>query len=69
PLATRAQETEPAVPKFEIHEISGDIGVGRCVDLVDVNSDGKLDVVAMTSNKIVWFENPSWKEHVVSNGI
>jgi hypothetical protein len=37
------------VPKFILHEIDNDSGVGTQFEVVDMNADGKLDIV--TSNK------------------
>ena len=34
----------------------------------DVNGDKKLDVIAISGTQLVWFENPSWTQHVVLDG-
>ena len=31
--------------------------------VADVNGDRKLDVVAVTEDAVVWYENPSWRKH------
>ena len=31
--------------------------------VADVNGDHKLDVVAVTEDAVVWYENPSWRKH------
>jgi hypothetical protein len=36
-------------PEFILHEIDNDSGVGTQFEVVDMNADGKLDIV--TSNK------------------
>lgn len=47
----------PADIPFAKHEI--DLGASEAVTLTDINSDGKLDIVAGEN----WFENPSWRKH------
>ena len=34
---------------------------------VDVNHDGKPDLIALASGmkELVWFENPTWERHVI----
>jgi hypothetical protein len=52
-------------PKFEMQEIAKDLGVGYAVLLVDVNGDGKKDIVVVDQKRVVWYENPSWKRHII----
>src|SRR5207244_5035699 len=39
--------------------------VGYAVLLVDVNADGKPDIVVVDTDRVVWFENPSWKMRTI----
>jgi hypothetical protein len=55
-------------PKFEEREIRRDFGVGYAVTTGDVNGDKKVDVIAISGTQLVWFENPSWTQHVVLDG-
>lgn len=51
---------------FEIQEVDPDIGVGRAVEIVDMNGDGKLDVLALTDTEVLWYENPSWTKKQIA---
>jgi hypothetical protein len=54
--------------RFEAQEIRRDFGVGYAVSIADMNGNGKPDIVAISGTQLVWFENPSWKEHVLLDG-
>lgn len=53
--------------KFEAQELDPAIAKVACyaVTLADVNTDGKPDIVAVTENRVLWYENPTWKPHVI----
>ena len=61
-----AQET--AFPKFKVQEIATDLTVGYAVIVMDVNEDGKPDIVVVDSKRIVWYENPTWKCRTIITG-
>ncbi|MGH7618097.1 MAG: FG-GAP-like repeat-containing protein, partial [Gemmatimonadaceae bacterium] len=63
--AVRAQS-----PRFVAHEIATGLRGGYQVIAVDVNHDGKPDLVAVASNlpDLLWFENPTWTKHVIAGG-
>ena len=51
-------------PKFEAQEIDPHAGnVVYAVTVADVNGDRKPDVVAVTEDAVVWYENSSWTKH------
>jgi hypothetical protein len=56
-----------AQPKFEEVLVEGDLDDGYWLDAVDINGDGKLDLVAsgLAVGEMVWYENPSWDKHVI----
>lgn len=58
----------PARAGFRVQEIATDLGVVYAVSVADMNRDGKPDVVAINNTQAMWFENPSWKKHVVFDG-
>ncbi len=54
------------MPRFEALTIDPDIGkVCYAVSPADVNGDGKPDIVAVSENRIQWYENPTWTKHVI----
>lgn len=54
------------VPAFEAKVIDPNIGVVcYAVTNADVNGDGKLDIVAVSENRVQWYEAPSWKKHII----
>jgi hypothetical protein len=60
---------EPKFPKFKMQEIASDLTVGYAVITADVNEDGKPDIVVVDSERMVWYENPTWKVHtIISKG-
>lgn len=50
--------------RFERHDIA-DFRAGYQLAVTDVNGDGKPDVIALATetNRVDWFENPTWKPH------
>jgi len=43
---------------------------GYQVVIVDMNGDGRPDLLALASGipDLVWFENPKWQRHVIASG-
>src|SRR3954470_12197534 len=58
----------PAQAGFRMQEIGKDLNVVYAVNVADMNRDGKPDVVAINNTQVMWFENPSWKQHVIFDG-
>src|SRR5271154_768528 len=49
--------------RFQTQEIDPHAGeVCYAVTVADLNGDQKLDVVAVTEDAVVWYENPSWRK-------
>jgi hypothetical protein len=57
-------------PQFREHTIATDLKGGYQVVAVDLNGDGKKDVIALASGmkELVWFENPGWTRHTIADG-
>ena len=52
--------------KFNAVEIDKSIEIGYGIAAADVNGDKKVDLVLADKAQIVWYENPSWKMHVIA---
>jgi hypothetical protein len=57
-----------AFPTFRMQELDTSLGVGYAVLAVDVNNDGKKDIVVVDKDRVIWFENPTWKKHTIIQG-
>lgn len=53
---------------FKDQELPTKLTVGYAVRLIDMNGDRRLDIAIVDSDRILWLENPSWNEHVISQG-
>lgn len=56
---------------FAEHTIATGLKGGYQVVPVDVNHDGKVDLIALASGmtELVWYENPTWERHVIVSNI
>jgi hypothetical protein len=66
-----ADEPHQAVsfPRFRMQEIETGLKIGYGVLLVDINGDGKLDIVVADATRVVWYENPTWKRRTIIEGL
>jgi Aldos-2-ulose dehydratase, beta-propeller domain/FG-GAP-like repeat len=68
-FAAASFAAEPVFPKFKAQEIATDLTVGYAVVVADINEDGKPDIVVVDSERVVWYENPTWKVRtIISRG-
>jgi hypothetical protein len=68
PPGTTAEPPASSFPAFEMKEIDKSLGVGYAVLLVDLNADGKKDIVVVDTKRVVWYENPAWKMRTIIEG-
>ncbi len=60
------RQAPAGVPAFEAKVIDENIGaVCYAVTSADVNGDGKLDIVAVSENRVQWYEAPTWTKHII----
>ena len=61
-----ANSSHAAWPTFSKVVIDPDIGaVCYAVTKADVNGDGMPDIVAVSENRVQWYESPKWTKHVI----
>lgn len=68
PFAATANAEQPPEFSFNISEID-QINIGYGLQLTDVNGDGKTDIVLADKKTFQWYENPSWKKHVIAENL
>src|SRR5262245_51561487 len=68
-LLDLCQASKIEFPKFVQQEVESQFGVGYAVTTADINRDGKIDIVAINPTQAVWFENPTWKKHLMIDGL
>lgn len=56
---------QPNALRFEHQTLDPELGIGYAVTLADMNGDRKTDIVAVSENRVSWYENPSWQKHVI----
>lgn len=67
-IALLAPPAAAAIPNFKTDEIDKSLSIGYAVNLVDLNADGKLDIVVVDKDRVIWFENPTWKMRTIMSG-
>ena len=67
-LSIGAAITASAAPsnQFKEQTIDEKIGIGYGLAIADVNGDKKKDVLLVDAGEVAWYENPTWKKHVIT---
>ena len=63
-----AAEQAGNIPEFSVQQIEKGLEIGYAVLLVDVNNDGKKDIVVVDKKRVIWYENPSWRLRNIIEG-
>jgi len=68
---TLVPTTTAAEIQFREHVIEKSIPGGYRVVVVDMNRDGRLDVIGLSGRgeALYWYENPTWDRHVITAGM
>lgn len=56
------------LPRFREHVVTGSLKQGYQLVSVDLNNDGKKDLIAVdeAATELAWFEYPTWERHVLA---
>lgn len=69
-LLSLGHSLSAAVPEYQWREVEIDqIEIGYGLQITDVNGDGKTDIVLADKSTIQWYENPSWKKHIIAKNL
>lgn len=53
------------LPKFRHVTIDAYVKIGYGTAIADMNGDKKPDIILCDARNIAWYENPSWKKHII----
>ncbi|MEE2636856.1 MAG: VCBS repeat-containing protein [Acidobacteriota bacterium] len=69
--AVASQDATGEGPAFVTHTISAELMNGYQPVIVDMNRDGRPDVIGLSTrlDELAWFENPGWERHVIATGL
>jgi hypothetical protein len=59
----------PPEAVFKSQDIDTQIQIGYGIAIADVNGDKKPDIVLADQRTVQWYENPSWKKHVIAENL
>jgi hypothetical protein len=69
PAGARVPADPPVwAPKFRTQEIDTGLSIGYAVMTADLTGDKKPDILVVDQLKVVVYENPTWKKHVILDG-
>ena len=53
------------LPSFRHVTIDDKVSIGYGIAIADMNADKKPDIVLCDASNIAWYQNPSWKKHII----
>ena len=53
------------LPTFRHVTIDAQVKIGYGIAIADINADKKPDIILCDARNIAWYENPSWKKHII----
>ncbi len=56
-------------PVFRAETIDAEVQIGYGIAIADVNGDGKPDILLADQHTVQWYENPTWKKHVMVENV
>ena len=60
---------DPVVPTFQVRTIDSHAGeIVYAVTHADVDGDGQQDIVAVTEDRVLWYQSPDWNKRVILSG-
>jgi len=54
---------------FREETVDGGIAIGYGLSVEDVDGDGRPDILLADKNQFVWYENPTWAKHVITDAL
>ncbi len=61
--------TAPSSARFRAVEVDNSVQIGYGITVADVDGDKKPDLVLADKNLFVWYQNPTWKKHVLAEKV
>jgi hypothetical protein len=56
----------PAIPSFRSVDVDESVQIGYGLAIADIDGDRKPDIVLVDKNIVAWYQNPTWKKHVMT---
>ena len=66
-LALPGTSLSGAEPRFRAQTIDSEILIGYGLAIGDVDGDDKVDILLVDKFDVVWYQNPTWKKHVMAS--
>lgn len=64
-----AAADDSVAPKFRTVEIDTSLNIGYGLEPADVDGDGRVDIVVVDRNRVLWYRNPKWEKHVIAESL